>query len=281
MTRPPPQAPTGPANRGTSESSARSQDHAVRETTPRLYVPDDLSRGVELPLGHDQAHYLKNVLRLSAGDPVRIFNGRDGEWAASVQAATKKHVTLAVLEQSRPQPGASAGNASAGNASTGNECETHLVFAPIKKTRMDFLLEKAVELGVTHLHPCLMDHGQVRKIRTERLEKQIIEAVEQSERLTLPELSPLKGLEQTLDSLPTGTDILFCVARREAAKLSAASLKGNTALVIGPEGGFSSSEEKVAAKYMTISLGTGVLRAETAAICALSWLRLQNPEMER
>lgn len=209
-------------------------------------------------------HYLRNVLRKEAGDKIRIFNGHDGEWIAALEYQGKKAGNAVAERCIKPQ--------------TKRTRKTHLYFSPIKKNRMDMLIEKAVELGVTDLHPMIMARSVMRKVNTERVSAQIIEAAEQSERLDLPTLHDVVNF----DSFLTGGDgrppTYACVERDENThKLSACDFNADIAFVIGPEGGFDKEEIthlKGLDHITLVSLGEDILRAETAAIACLSYAML-------
>lgn len=229
---------------------------------PRLYVDAPLAAGSAIPLSPEQAHYFKTVLRRQDGDPVRLFNGRDGEWRCALKDLGKKSGLAVAAEKIRPQPDAAPG--------------VHLYFAPIKKSRMDWLIEKAVELGATHLHPVLTQNTEVREINTKRLRQQVFEAAEQCERLDLPELCDMVKLQ----TLPEGLPMLACLERAEAAPLTAALRpKAVACILIGPEGGFTAAEAAWIGEqknWIPVSLGPRILRSETAACMALAAVLLDR-----
>jgi 16S rRNA (uracil1498-N3)-methyltransferase len=208
-----------------------------------------------IPLSREQGHYLQNVLRCRAGDGVRLFNGRDGEWRGVIESAGKKEISIRLEKKLKDQPPPPR--------------ETRLFFAPIKKARMDWLVEKAVELGATHLHSVLTQNTDVRAINEERVRAQIVEAAEQCERMDIPELVPLQPLFTAIQ----GHNILACVERTDSPPLrKALPASGPVAILIGPEGGFSAEEkEKLSARSTVslVSLGSRILRAETAGLAAL------------
>lgn len=234
----------------------------IAGTAPRLFVPDALAEGGEVPLSAAQAHYLRDVLRMNPGDPVRLFNGRDGAWLAAIAALGKGKGSLAVETRIAPQR---------------DEPTIWLLFAPLKSTRQDMLVEKAVELGVSVLQPVLTERTQTRRINAERLEAQVIEAAEQCERLTLPEVRPLADLTNVLAAWEPSRRLFYGdETGRGAPALSAFSAPADAvadALLIGPEGGFSPRELDVltAASFSSgVGLGPRILRAETAALAALT-----------
>lgn len=229
--------------------------------TPRIYCDTPLCGGGVVPLSESQVHYLGNVLRLQDGNPVRVFNGRDGEWVGSFQKDSKKKGSLVLSGKIKGQFGLS---------------ECHLIFAPIKKNRMDILVEKAVELGVTHLHPVLTQNTEVRKINEDRVRAQIIEAAEQCERMDVPQLETLQPLERFLQNNEKALEIAFAVERYQQPTQPLIQSSAR-AILIGPEGGFTEEEKITILNYKNIrpvSLGQAILRAETAVIAALSLMNL-------
>lgn len=220
--------------------------------SPRLYTELDLMQGGVIELPKDQAHYLKNVLRKSEGDPVRLFNGRDGEWVYCLQSLGKKSAKARAQEQIRPQ--------------TAQSRKIHAYFPPIKKNRMDFMIEKTVELGATDLHPILTQNTETRKINEDRLKAQIIEAAEQCERLDLPVLHPLSDVFTALR--PCDAPIYAAIERIEASG-SIENKSTDIAILIGPEGGFTAEEiDRLTdlPNLKPLSLGENILRAETALL---------------
>ena len=214
----------------------------------------------------DQAHYLKNVLRKDVGDILRIFNGAEGEWLACIDSLSKKNGELDLTDQIKPQ--------------APPRKTLHLLFSPIKKQRMDVLIEKAVELGVTDLTPVLMHRTENRKINEDRLNAQIIEAAEQSERLDIPKLHPLIKLPHLLSKGIGGVEVFTALEREPSAKsLHEYDYKAGAAFLIGPEGGFD-EQERVSIlsseDIRVIDLGNGILRAETAALACLSYVLLSK-----
>lgn len=228
----------------------------------RLHVTDSLIAGGSVMLADDQAHYLRHVLRLEAGQAVALFNGRDGEWRAVIAEAGKKGVRLDVTAQLRPQPETAS--------------DIWLCFAPIKQGRIEIIVEKATELGVGRLLPVITRRTQMQKVNAERLAAHAREAAEQCERLDVPEVAPSVTLEKLLQDWPVHRRLFLCAERSDAPSLlTAAKGEGPCALLIGPEGGFAPEElQQIAAlpQVVTVSLGPRILRAETAAIAALAIL---------
>ncbi len=226
---------------------------------PRLYVDQPLGAGKTAILGEAQAHYLKHVLRRNAGDSVRLFNPRDGEWLASLSGIEKKTVTAQCDQMLRaPQSGGR---------------HIHLIFPPLAKDRLDFLVEKAVELGVSDFHPITAERSDIRKINAERIAAQIIEAAEQCERHDIPTLHPLQALDDLLAGWDDALPIYAGLERTQAPSLHAA--KGSCALLIGPPGGFSDEEKSMLGALPFIhpvTLTKNILRSETAALFGLSLL---------
>jgi 16S rRNA (uracil1498-N3)-methyltransferase len=230
----------------------------------RLYVTADLAAGLSLELAPPQAHYLRYVLRLAPGAAVTLFNGRDGEWRAHIDRFGKNAGTLAVVEQRRPQdtPG-----------------DLWLLFAPLKRARIDFLVEKATELGVAVLHPVATERTVVERVNLDRLAANAIEAAEQTERLSVPEIRPPQPLHRLLDSWPAPRRLLLCDESGTApsiAEVLAGIPAGPLAVLVGPEGGFTQTELDALRKLPFVSpvgLGPRVLRADTAALAALAVLQ--------
>lgn len=228
------------------------QDHTK---APRLFLNTDLSQNGNIELDKDQSHYLLNVMRKDDGDTIRIFNGRDGEFLGIIQKQSKKSCVITSLSLIKDQPSLSR--------------EVHLHFAPIKKDRMAFMIEKAVELGVTDLHPTLTEHTQHGKINIDKIEKYIIEASEQCERMDIPTLHPA---QKFMDSPPTDNSLI--ALERDDTKLFTPQPSSDPIhIFIGPEGGWSNDERRhinAAPQFTPVSLGDNILRAETAAIFMLS-----------
>ena len=227
---------------------------------PRLYVDQNLTEGISVTLTGGQAHYLKTVLRREAGRKIRLFNGRDGEWLGEVTVLSKKEAAVKLTMQTRTRP-----------EKTG---AVHLLFAPLKKQRLDFLIEKGVELGATDFHPVLTARTEVRKLNTERITAQITEAAEQCERLDRPVLHDFIPLERKLTAWDAALPLFACLEREEAPYISTIVFPQDRAFLIGPAGGFENQEkERIKARDFVrpVSLGETLLRAETAALKCLSF----------
>jgi 16S rRNA (uracil1498-N3)-methyltransferase len=230
---------------------------------PRLYLEQELHHNATVQLPEAQSHYLRAVLRRNPGDRVRLFNGRQGEWLAVLETVSKKAVTARLEEQRRTQPSKSY--------------DTHLYFAPVKKNRMDWLVEKAVELGATHLHPVITQNTEARQFKEDRVRQQIIEAAEQCERLDVPVLAEAQSLSDMLErnNLP----LLACLERDSKALplMQDADLRQTLAVLVGPEGGFTEAETnqiRQAAGVIPVSLGVEILRCETACCLVLGSIKL-------
>ncbi len=232
----------------------------------RLYVDQPLGPGQSVALTQPQAHYLFAVMRLSEGATVTLFNGREGAFAATVTRADKRKGTLAVGEQTAPlQP----------------PPDLWLMFAPIKKARTDFIVEKAVEMGAARIVPVHTDFTNAERIRHDRLQAHAIEAAEQCGATMVPEVTQIARLGALLDDWPGDRRLMFC---DEALAGTAAPLPDTVgaadpwAILIGPEGGFSDSE-RVRLSQMAgshpVSLGPRILRADTAAVAALTLWQLR------
>jgi len=228
----------------------------------RLYVDAPLTQGGEVSLDRHQANYLRNVLRLEAGDAVLLFNGTDGEWQATLAGSGKRSVTLIVGAQQRAQT--SAG-------------DLHFLFAPLKHARLDYLAQKAVEMGASRLQPVMTRHTQVARVNLDRMRANAIEAAEQCGILRVPEVAE----PVTLEKVGAEADrlLIFCDEDAEVRDPVAALLAARRsppqplAVLIGPEGGFAEEERAALLRrpmVVRIALGPRILRADTAAIAALA-----------
>jgi len=227
----------------------------------RLCVQTDLREGATPTLEPGQAHYLNSVMRQSVGDTVLVFNGRDGEWLAEISELGKKTATLTLLRQTRAQD---------------HLPDLWLCFAPIKRARLDFIAEKATELGAARIWPVLTAYTQTERVKTERLIANAVEAVEQCHGLSIPEVCEPIRLPALLKDWHDDRHLIFCDEARDAKPMAEALTalpQGPAALLIGPEGGFSPDERdaiKAIPSAVPVSLGPRILRADTAAIAALS-----------
>lgn len=227
----------------------------------RLFIDRSFASGTALPLEREQANYLLNVLRFKADDTVLVFNGRDGEWLASLVPEGRKQATLALVRQVKPQP---------------PESDLHYLFAPLKHARLDYMAQKAVEMGAGLLQPVITRRTQVSRLNLDRMRANVVEAAEQCGILSLPAVAAEKSLEAALAGLAPERLLIFCdEGAQEASPIAAlAALQPSPlAVLIGPEGGFDESERRLIrarANTLPISLGPRVLRADTAAVAALA-----------
>ncbi|MEM9225670.1 MAG: 16S rRNA (uracil(1498)-N(3))-methyltransferase [Pseudomonadota bacterium] len=227
---------------------------------PRLFVDQSLAAGVACRLPDGQAKYLTRVMRLGAGAHVRVFNGRDGEWDCALDIAGRE-VSIVPTVQTRPQE--------SGPALT-------LLFAPLKKTRTDFVIEKASELGVSVIQPVITDYTQAQRVRSDRLRAVAIEAAEQTERMDVPQICDALPLGKALAGWAPDKQLIYCDEASDARPLTTAlRVQANpvAGLLIGPEGGFSLKERnllRAQAHITPVTLGPRILRAETAVVAALA-----------
>lgn len=241
------------------------QDRSL-STTPRLFVRDAMSQGAAITLDQPQSHYLSNVMRRQPGDLVRLFNGEAGEWAARITSVGKKAVTLAPEWQSAPQE---------------QVADLWLCAAPLKKGRIDWLVEKACELGVARLQLVTTARTVVDKPNRDRLQAHLVEAAEQSGRTAVPDLPETVTLDRLLRDWPAGRSLVFADEKGgEAMAATLARHPAPAAILIGPEGGFTDQERGLIRAHPAaapISLGPRILRADTAAIAAVAvWQALHN-----
>jgi 16S rRNA (uracil1498-N3)-methyltransferase len=230
------------------------------KTTPRLHVNEALGGHREVPLSRQQAHYLVDVLRLREGDRMRIFNGRDGEWLGSLLNSTKKSVAI--------------------------RCQKHLadaalppdidyLFAPLKHARLDYVVQKATELGARRLRPVITARTIVERVNLDRMRANAVEAAEQCNLIFVPEVLEPEKLEKLLLAWDEHRSLIYCDESTEVANPLTAlgGLRAPAAVLIGPEGGFTESERGLlkSRPYVTaISMGPRIMRADTAAIAALT-----------
>jgi len=227
----------------------------------RLYVEAALGDGARVVPDDAQAHYLLHVMRAKAGDAVRLFNGRDGEWLAVVADISKRSCALLCRQKLAPQS---------------DVPDVWLAFAPIKKTPADYVVQKATELGVRRLQPVFTRRTIVARVNLERMRANAIEAAEQSGRLDVPEIAEPLSLNALLADWPTDRKIIFCDEAGEAPPIASALESiptGPAAILTGPEGGFDPAERELIRKLsnvVPVALGGRILRADTAALAALA-----------
>jgi 16S rRNA (uracil1498-N3)-methyltransferase len=231
----------------------------------RLFVSADLAAGVEAALDEAQAHYLRHVMRRTEGAALRLFNGRDGEWSATLSLRGKKTAAAMVGTQVRRQTA---------------EPDVWLCFAPVKRARIDYIAEKATELGVSVLQPMMTQHTIVERVNVERLRANAVEAAEQTERLSVPEVCGAVEFARLLGEWPAGRRLLICdetgggpPIAQTLASLDDTARAAPWAIVVGPEGGFAASELEQLRRIKDVTavgLGPRILRADTAALAALA-----------
>ncbi|MFB2549577.1 16S rRNA (uracil(1498)-N(3))-methyltransferase [Ensifer soli] len=227
----------------------------------RLFVETPLFPAAVHEADRDQFNYLANVLRMEDGAPILVFNGRDGEWRAELRFSTRKKLTLVAVEQTRPQP---------------QSCDLHYLFAPLKTGRLDYLVQKAVEMGAGLLQPVMTRHVQGRLGSLDRLRANVVEAAEQCGILSIPGVEEPVGLADLLSGWDRSRRIIYCdegdAGQNPLPRLSAIT-ETRHALLVGPEGGFSEEERGLlrSLDFVTaIPLGPRILRADTAAVAALA-----------
>ena len=231
----------------------------------RLFVADELAAETSIQPSKEQQHYLLNVMRCRDGERVLVFNGRDGEWQAEIRREGRRECQLVIRQATRAQT---------------SSPDLWLLFAPVKKARLDFIAQKASEMGCSRIWPVRTEHCQISRVNDDRMLANAIEAAEQTERLDIAKTMPFTDLAAALDSCETDRHIIFCDeasagdADMNAVRvLTAAAPISRAALLIGPEGGFSDSERVMISdrqNSLKLSLGPRILRADTAAIEALA-----------
>jgi 16S rRNA (uracil1498-N3)-methyltransferase len=229
--------------------------------TTRLYVDAPLKEGGAAALDHGQAHYLTTVLRLKAGDSILVFNSRDGEWRATLEGG-KRAAALRIGARTRAQTA---------------PADLHYLFAPLKSARLDYMVQKAVEMGASQLRPVLTRHGQVARVNLERMRANAIEAAEQCGILSIPEIAEPAEFFRLLAAREASRIIMFCDEDAEVANplaaLAALPPHAPLAVLVGPEGGFAEDERAALLtlpNVIRIGLGPRILRADTAAVAALA-----------
>lgn len=227
----------------------------------RLFVDAAFGDGALVPLGREQAHYVLNVLRLDEKAPVLVFNGRDGEWLAGLVRSGKRDAGLRLGRRVREQTPLG---------------DVHYLFAPLKQARLDYVVQKAVEMGASAIRPVLTRHTQVNRINRERMVANVIEAAEQCGILSVPEVVEEVRLDGLLDTWDSSRLMVFCDENAEVGdpiEALRAAGPGPISLIIGPEGGFSPEERERLLRLprvLRLSLGPRILRADTAAVAALA-----------
>jgi len=229
--------------------------------SPRLFIESDLGDGATIPLEREQANYLLNVMRLGDGATVLVFNGHDGEWLARIETMGKRQANLILECRTRPQT---------------NGPDLHYLFAPLKRARLDYMVQKATEMGVARLQPVLTRHTVAERVNSERMRANVIEAAEQCGILRVPEIGPPERLDHMLASWDASRRLIFCDEGAPIADPIAALreiAQGPLAVLIGPEGGFAPEEREAMAALpfvIRIAMGPRIMRADTAAVAALT-----------
>jgi 16S rRNA (uracil1498-N3)-methyltransferase len=228
---------------------------------PRLFVDAPLHEGERIALERNQSNYLGNVLRLSAGETILVFNGRDGEWQAAIEGR-KRPDGLVIAAQTRPQD---------------RLPDIAYVFAPLKHARLDYMVQKAVEMGASSLQPVLTRHTQVSRVNSERMRANVIEAAEQCGILSLAQVAEPIALDRLLEKRQASRLLVFCDEASDVAgpvqALQAAQAGSGIDVLIGPEGGFAEEERALLLrqpKTLRLYLGPRILRADTAGVAALA-----------
>lgn len=236
-------------------------------TSIRLHVRAPLAAGAAVECSAAQSRYLRTVMRRTTGDPVVLFNGQDGEWQATIDTLWRDGLRLVCQHRTRPQDAAP---------------DIWLAFALLKRDATDLAVRQATELGVARIIPVLTDHGQTARVNADRLLAIAIEAAEQSERLTLPVLTPPVRLADLLASWPQDRPLHAAIERLGPRTTAVSFPPGpRSGLLVGPEGGFSAQERAQLQRYPAVralSLGPCVLRAETAIVAGLARLLCSDAE---
>ena len=225
----------------------------------RLFVDHTLGEAQSVPLNKDQAHYIFSVMRKSIGETILIFDGNNGEWEASIEEISKKSGVLLCIKQTKPQI---------------MPPDLWLFFSPLKKVRTDFIVEKATELGVAKIIPVQTEHTNADRVNLSRLSAHAIEAAEQCGGTYIPKIEELQKINEVIENFPPDRRLLFCDEKLQTSEVNLENLKkGKWAILVGPEGGFSEIERNYlkGLKFtFSISLGPRILRADTAAVTAIS-----------
>ncbi len=227
----------------------------------RLFCEVTLTVGEKINLEAEQSHYLKNVMRCKINEKILVFDNYSGEYAAEIVSIHKRSIDIEILEKTKPRciPG-----------------DVWLIFCPLKKTRTDFLIEKSTEMGLRKFLPTFSNKTQTKTLSLNRSRKNIVEAVEQCGGTFIPEMLPISSLAEVIEELPEDRLLIFCDESLESRNINECLLLDRpekVAILVGPEGGFSDSEKKLLRakkNILPVSLGNRILRAETAAVVALT-----------
>ena len=229
-------------------------------STIRLYFPDKIQSDLSSHLPLEQTHYVKDVMRLKIGDKLSIFNTL-GEWTAVIESYEKNGAKIKIMEKVRDKD---------------NEKNIWLAFSPIKQNPLNFVIQKGTELGVQRFVPILSERTVVREINIERIKKIIVEASEQSNRISVPEINKIESLKNFLSKFPKDGCLIFCDINSDKNNLKnifEKKIDGPICILIGPEGDFSENERKIIIDHnqtRPISLAKNLLKAETAALSAIT-----------
>lgn len=225
----------------------------------RLYIDEELKAGAVYLLTGNQGHYLVNVMRLKMAEHISVFNGHDGQWLAEITKIGKGKANITVREKTAGQT---------------HEPDLWYLFAPVKKARIDYMIGKATELGVSRILPVVTKRTNLERIKPDKLIANAIEAAEQCGRMSVPEIEPIRPLEEILHKWPEERMLIFCDEAGDAVQIKEINNKHDKwAILIGPEGGFSEDERQMIRAHkntIPITLGPRILRADTAAVAALS-----------
>ena len=227
----------------------------------RLFCEVTLRVGEKINLETEQSHYLKNVMRCKINEKILVFDNNSGEYTAEIVSIHKRSIDIEILEKTKPRciPG-----------------DVWLIFCPLKKTRTDFLIEKSTEMGLRKFLPTFSNKTQTKTLSLNRSRKNIVEAVEQCGGTFIPEILPISSLAEVIEELPEDRILIFCDESLESRNINECLLLDRpekVAILVGPEGGFSDSERKLLRakkNILPVSLGNRILRAETAAVSALT-----------
>ena len=227
----------------------------------RLFCEVTLTVGEKINLETEQSHYLKNVMRCKINEKILVFDNNSGEYTAEIVSIHKRSIDIEILEKTKPRciPG-----------------DVWLIFCPLKKTRTDFLIEKSTEMGLRKFLPTFSNKTQTKTLSLNRSRKNIVEAVEQCGGTFIPEILPISSLAEVIEELPEDRILIFCDESLESRNINECLLLDRpekVAILVGPEGGFSDSERKLLRakkNILPVSLGNRILRAETAAVSALT-----------
>lgn len=235
---------------------------AIRDlTSERLFIADDLAAGRSVELPQQQAHYLAHVLRLRPGAKLLVFNGRDGEWEAAILDVGKRSVVIAIERQTRPQE---------------QGPEIDYLFAPLKRSRLDYMVQKATEMGVRRLQPVMTERTIAERVNSDRMLANVIEAAEQCGVLRVPDVETPVSLESALGAWDATQPLVYCdehETNSDPIETLGRVPSGPVGVLIGPEGGFSDGERSRLLKQpyiVPLSLGPRIMRADTAAVAALT-----------